>query len=257
MELTERDLRNRVRDVDDLHRDGMATMSSDLQDLHAISRTEVGRSRRSLLASAAATGAVITIGSLVLPIERALPAFAQAAAALDDPTIAAFAASVEYAAVAAYHAAAASGKVTTPAVAQAAALFASHHKEHGDAFLSAANGKWKTDQSNPLLIQALSDQLDKAESEKEVVKLAYDTENAAAATYIFALGALKNADALKLTASILPVESAHAVVLGGVLGMALPAGAVQDPTPSTYMPTYETQKLALSPTAYPIAGGTQ
>ena len=96
-----------------------------------------------------------------------------------------------------------------------------------------------------MLIQALADQLGKAKNEKDVVKLAYDTENAAAATYMFALGALQSADALKLTASILPIESAHAVVLAGVLGLTA--------TDTTYLPPFETQKLALSPTAYPLA----
>src|SRR5205085_4270917 len=125
-------------------------------------------------------------------------------------------------------------------------------KEHGDAFLSASGGKWTKDRPNPALIQALSDQLSGAKNETDVVKLAYDTENAAAATYMFALGALKSADALKLTASILPIEGAHAVILGGVLGLSLPASA--DPqVVSTYMPTYETQKLALSPTTYPLS----
>ena len=249
MELTERALRAQLSDVDELHRDGMATMPSDIRDLHAVSRSHLDR--RGLITTAALTSAAVAIGSTVLPIGHVLPASA-ADAVLDDPTIAAFAASVEYASVAAYGAAAQSGKVTTPAVAQAAQLFASHHKEHGDAFLAASGGKWTKDKPNPGLIKALSDQLTNARTEKDVVKLAYDAENAAAATYLFALGALKSPDALRLTASILPIESAHAVVLGGVLGMALPLGA--DPQViSTYMPTYETQKLALSPTTYPLA----
>lgn len=238
MELTERELLAQMRDVDDLHRDGMSTMGVDLRDLHA----ETRESRRNLMKTAALGGAAVTIGSMVLPLNKLVSASAQE---LDDATIAAFAASVEYAAVAAYKAAAGSGKVTTAAVGAAATMFLKHHQEHGDAFLSASGGKWEKDKANPKLIEALGKQLTDAKNEKDVVKLAYDTENAAAATYMFALGALQSADALKLTASILPVESAHAVVLAGVLG--LPA------TDTSYLPPFETNEAALSPTAFPLA----
>lgn len=238
MELTERSLRAELRDVDEMHRDGMATMAVDLRDLHAATRT----SRRELVRNAALAGAAVTIGSTVLPLNKLVAAQAQE---LDDATIAAFAASVEYAAVAAYKAAAESGKVTTAAIGAAATMFLGHHKEHGDAFLAASGGKWEKDKANPMLIEALAKQLGEAKNEKDVVKLAYDTENAASATYMFALGALQSADALKLTASILPVESAHAVVLAGVLG--LPA------TDQTYLPPFETDKAALSPTDFPLS----
>src|SRR5689334_884601 len=127
MELSERALRAQLHDVDELHRDGMETMPSDVRELHAVSRTNLGRSRRDLMKNAAIAGAVVTIGTTVLPLNGLIAANA---ADLDDPTIAAFAASVEYAAVAAYKAAAESGKVTTPAIGAAATLFLGHHKEH-------------------------------------------------------------------------------------------------------------------------------
>jgi len=208
MELTERELTSRLRDIDYLHRDGMATMAMDLRDLHAETRS--GR-----------------------------------VAELDDATIAAFAASVEYTAVAAYKAAAASGKVKTPAVGAAATMFAGHHKEHGDSFQAASGGKIAKDATNPMLLKALSDQLSAAADEKAVVKVAFNTENAAAATYLFALGALQSADALKLTASILPIESAHAVVLANVLGLMASDDA--------YLPPFETKKAALDPAKFPLA----
>lgn len=238
MELTERELLAQMRDVDDLHRDAMPTMGTDLRDLHAETRS----SRRSLMTTAAATGAAVTIGSMVLPLNKLISASAQE---LDDATIAAFAASVEYTAVAAYKAAAGSGKVTTAAIGAAATMFLNHHQEHGDAFLSASGGKWEKDKTNAALLDALSKQLTAAKTEMDIVKIAYDTENAASATYMFALGALQSAEALKLTASILPVESAHAVVLAGVLG--LPA------TDTSYLPPFETNEAALSPTAFPLA----
>jgi len=242
MEISERELDAHLREVDDLHRDGMSTMGTDIRELHAETRST--RSRRDLVKTAAITGAAVTIGSTVLPLNKLVSA---SAAELDDPTIAAYAASVEYAAVAAYGAAikaAGKLKVTAP-VGAAATLFMQHHKEHGDAFLSASGGKWEKDKPNPKLIAALADQLGKLTDEKGLLMLALSTENAAAATYMFALGALQSADALKLTASILPIESAHAVVLATVLG--LPA------TDETYLPPFETAKAALSPTDYPLA----
>ena len=75
--------------------------------------------------------------------------------------------------------------------------------------------------------------------------LANGLENAAAATYLFALGALTSKAALQLTASILPVESQHAVVLGTVLGKA--------PTDKTYLPSFQTQDGAVTPDEFPIA----
>ena len=240
MELTEQELRAQMRDVDDLHREGMSSMATDLRELHA--ETRDARSRRDLMKNAAIAGAAVTIGGAMLPMTGLVGA---SAAGLDDATIAAFAASVEYTAVAAYKAAAASGKVKTPAVGAAATMFAGHHKEHGDAFQSASGNKIAKDATNPKLLKALSDQLMAAADEKAVLKIALDTENAAAATYLFALGALQSADALKLTASILPIESAHAVVLATVLGLAA--------TDESYLPPFETKKAALDPAKFPLA----
>lgn len=243
MEISEKTLRTMVRGVDEQHRDGMATMADDIAELHHASRTEIGRSRRDLMRTAAITGAAVTIGSTVLPIGRLLPAFAQEAV-LDDATIAAFAESVELAAVEAYKAAAGSGKVKTTAVGDAARVFLGHHQEHAAAFASASGGK-ALGKPNPKLLKSLADALSKAPDEKAVVKVAFETENAAAATYMFALGALQSKEALQLTASILPVESAHAVTLAMVLG--LPA------TDKQYLPPFETQEAALSPDAFPLS----
>jgi hypothetical protein len=166
------------------------------------------------------------------------PAFAQS---LDDATIAAFAESVELAAVAAYEAAAGSGKVTTPAVVEAATMFAGHHSEHGAAFGGAAGDK-ATGMANAALLAELGPQLEAAPDETAILELAYTVENAAAATYMFALGALTTAAALQLTASILPVESQHAVVLGQVLGK-----------PATeFVPSFETDTAAIKPDKYPL-----
>jgi rubrerythrin len=241
MEISERHLRQLAGDVDEQHRDGMATMASDIAELHAETRT-FRSSRRSLLRSAGIGAGALTIGSSALTFRSLLPAAAaEAEKELTDGDIAAFAESVELAAVEAYKAAAGSGKLQ-PAVVEVGTMFAGHHAEHAKAFGGASGGKAKG-KANAKLLTAVGDQLKGAADQAAILAIAFDLETAAAATYMFALGALKSEAALALTASILPVESQHAVVLGSALGK-----------PATeYVPSFETQDKALDPVKFPVA----
>jgi len=219
-QISEAELGQLVAEVDDQHHSGMATLEDDLAELvHGEGRHSMGASRRRFLKGVGLGGLVLTIGQAVVPVSSLLsPAFGQAAAApkLTDEQIAAFAESLELAAVAAYQQAAA--KITTPAVASAANTFAGHHGQHATAFASLAKGT-ATGKPNPNLLQTIAGELHDAPDEKVTLKIAYDMENAAASTYLYALGILTGTGALQLTASILPVESQHAVVLGQVLGL--------------------------------------
>ncbi len=241
MEISEHELRQMVKDVDERHRDGMADMAGNIAELHrGEGRRVMAASRRRFLQGAGLGGLALSIGPALLPVSRLWsPAFAQESG---DAGIAAFAESVELAAVEAYMAAAASGKVTTPAVGEAATTFAGHHQEHAAAFGGAA-GDAATGEPNPGLLEEVGGQLEGAADEPAVLEIAFSLENAAAATYLFALGALESAEALQLTASILPVESQHAVVLGSVL----------EKQPTEYVPSFETQDAALKPDAFPIS----
>jgi hypothetical protein len=235
MEISERQLRRLTVDVDDQHREGMATMASDIAELHAETRSY----RRNVSAKRAigSLGA-LAIGTSVLSLRSLLPAGAQE---LTDGDIAVFAESVELAAVEAYKAAAGSGKLQ-PAVVEVGTTFAGHHAEHAKAFAGASGGK-ATGKPNPKLLEAVGGQLKAAADQAAILTIAYDLENAAAATYLFALGALKSEAALALTASILPVESQHAVVLGSALGK-----------PATdFVPSFETQDKAVDPAKFPAA----
>jgi len=242
VEITERELDRLVRAVDETHREGMETMAADVAELHHGEGQRIrAATSRSLLATAGLGGAVVAIGSMLLPVGRLVGV---AGAQTGDAGIAAFAESVELAAVAAYMAAAQSEKVTTPAVLQAATTFAGHHQEHGAAF-GAAAGSASTKKANQKLVDMVAPQIQAAAGENAVLEIAYSLENAAAATYLFALGALTSKAALQLTASILPVESQHAVVLGTVLGK--PA------TDKTFLPSFQTQDAAVTPDQFPIA----
>jgi Ferritin-like domain len=244
MEISEGQLRRMVREVDDIHREGMESFTEDNRELifGDLRTGRAGTSRRRFLAGAAGGGALLTVGSVVSPIGRLVtPAAAQGTPSVED--LAVFAASVEYAAVAAYGAAAESGKVTTPAVGEAATLFADHHQQHGDGF--AALVQRDDIEPNPGLLEMVGGQIADAADEAAVLEIAYGVENAAAATYLFALGVLDDIPASQTMASILPVEAQHAITLGFVLGKPL--------DDETLMPAFETTDAALDPADFPAA----
>lgn len=240
-------LKEGVAEIDERHHEGMRTMTSDVRELHAETRKAVGgTSRRQFLIRSGLTAAAVTIGSATLPLSSLwAPAFGQT---LDDGAIAAFAASVEYAAVAAYTAAAGTGKVTGAAL-DTAKIFLQHHKQHGDAFAGASGGK-ATSKPNTTLVNALGPQITGAKDQAAILAIAYGVENAAAATYLYALQNLKSDAAMKLTASILPIEAGHAVVLGTVLGYK-PADDTGRPDGMKYMPAFQTQAGFVDPTKNP------
>jgi len=243
MEISDEALRQLVEEVDHLHHEGMRTMAADIAELHqGEGHSLMAESRRRFLRHAGAAGVALAIGSALLPLGGLVqPAFAQAA--LDDATIAAFAESLELAAVQAYAEAGAGGKVQNPSAAAAAITFAGHHGDHAKAFAAAAGAK-ATGKANPKLAQTVGDQLRAAQDEKAVLGIAFALENAAASTYLFALGALQDPKALQLTASILPVESQHAVVLGTVLGKTL--------DDKMYLPGFVTQDAKVDPAKFPV-----
>ncbi len=238
MEISERELRRMVADIDDQHRSAMDTFTEDNRGLIF----ETAPSRRKFLAGVGAGSAALVIGSAVLPVNRFLPrAWSQAAPS--DGDIATFAASVEYAAVAAYQAAAKSGKIKNKAVLDAATAFAGQHQQHGDAFKAA--GTNPNVAANKGVLDMVSGQLTATKTENDVVALAYGLENTAAATYIFALGVLTNEAAYNAVASVMPVEAQHAVALGLVLGKPLDEKG--------FLPSFETQDGKLDPAKFPAA----
>lgn len=248
MEISERDLRRMAGDVDGQHREAMVTMAADLATLHAETRElrGRGRSRRGFLRGAGA----VALGGISLPLVGLLPAWAQegedeggkqGAAPLTDADLAAFAGSVELSAAGLYAAAAGTGLLSGP-VAPVAAMFGAHHGEHAAALRAAAGSK-AARRPNRKLSETLADELKKAKDEKAVLELAFDVENAAASTYLAALGALESPAALGLVASILPVESQHATVLGTALAKA----------PEAVVPAFENEERRLDPAKFPAA----
>jgi hypothetical protein len=164
------------------------------------------------------------------------PAFAQEAG---DAAITAFVESIELAVVEAYE------QVDTgllaPQLAATVASFTDHHREHAAALGDAA-GDAATGAANRELLDNLDGRLDRARDEPAVLELAFSLESSAAATYLFALGALEARGALELAASVLPVESEHAIVVGTALDRPL----------TELVPSFGNQDAALKPDAFPI-----
>lgn len=234
--------------VDEKHRQAMRTFREETADLHLDST----RSRRTALKQAGAVGA----GGLALAaMPGLLPTTAllsrAGAAGLSDADIAVFAESVELAAVAVYSDPDV-GKLLTPDVAAVATLFASHHKDHAAAFASLAGGK-ATGKPNAPIVKVYTDTLKpKVKNQTDVLNLASVLEHQAASTYAFALTALQSPDAAAGTATILPVEAEHAILIGTALGQAsadlFPTGAFV----SAAVGALGDPKVGIDPTKYPV-----
>ena len=120
MQIDKRRLAELSDEVDQLHHESMRTLRD-------------GATRRSFLTKAATGGGLLTVGSMVAPISRFVPAAtAQEAPVSDDVELAMFMAGLELAAVEIYRAAAATGKLTN-AGNQIATMFGGHHQDHADA----------------------------------------------------------------------------------------------------------------------------
>jgi rubrerythrin len=220
VEISTRQLRSMVADVDDAHHDSMRTLQSELEELHV---GETGRrivaARRDFLKKAGAGAALMTVGGVVAPATGVL---ARAAAAQDDLPFdviaASYAAGVELAAVAAYDAAAARGLLDAVAL-QLAVTFQGHHRDHAGTFngLLMATGQPTVDQPDGGLLSQYGPLLQTAPDALGLLDVALQLEQAAAATYVDSLGSLTLPDAALAVAQIAPVESQHALVLATVL----------------------------------------
>jgi hypothetical protein len=240
VEITTRALRQLAADVDDQHHEAMATIHEDLREVHlGDTGRRLAASRRRFLRNAGIGGAMLTIGSTLVPVSRLLPA-AWAQEVLSDADLAAFAESVELAAVAAYSAVIDTGLLDS-AVAGVADVFSGHHEEHAEAFGGVA-GDAATGEANQAVLDVFTPMISEAADQAALLQIAQDLENGAAATYFYSLGVLQDQDAAVAVATILPIESQHAVVLGQALGQDL----------EEYVPTFQGQEGALSPTEYPV-----
>lgn len=141
--------------------------------------------------------------------------------AIEDVTILRTASSIEALAFDVYQRAIDSGLLTTPSVAEAAKLFQAQHKEHGDLFQGATKeaGGEPYAAPNAALLQQLQPALAAVRDEAGIVRLAYDIENVAAATYFSTAGVFRDATLNRIAMSVGGVEARHAAVLATVVGV--------------------------------------
>lgn len=180
---------------------------------------------------------VVGLAATALPMTSlARSAFAQEAG---DAAITAFVESIELAIVEAYGQI--DAELLTSELAATIGRFADHHREHATA-LGESAGDAATGEANRELLDALDGRLTRARDESAVLELAFSLESSAAATHLFALGALEARGALELAASVLPVESEHAIVFGTALARPL----------AELVPSFGNQDAAFKPDSFPI-----
>jgi hypothetical protein len=260
-------LRRMAAEVDDEHREAMRTLHDDLASALVI-RDEGAADRRSFLRGAGFSGLVVAVGGLTLSLDAMFhSAAAQTTTTTteagtttsgvptttttlpprqpddDDRALLGFIQSLELTAVAAYGIAIDSKKLSDT-VGGIAVIFQAHHRQHAQATGSLA-GPAAPNVANASLVAAFGPQFQAAAAEKDLLQLAYQVENAAAATYAAALAQITGTDPAAVLASILPIESRHAIVLGQALGI-----EIRD-----LVPVIENVSNAATPQKFPIEKG--
>ena len=202
--------------------------------------------RRTFLRRAGITGLVITIGDSLFPLGRLASAAAQEG---DEETIEPaamldFLRELELALVEIYRQAGAGGLVTSTSGQALLSTFGAHHQAHADALRD--EGATATRPSDNLM-NALKDRLDARGDEAGVLALLYDLENGSAATHLHAAGLLEEQPQIQRLTEILPVESAHAVAIGDLLGRSA----------DSTLPAFQTEEGRADPATYAEAEGEE
>jgi len=238
-------IRRLVEEAEERHREAMRSIVDDLGEVHF---GETLRSSRRRFVRNLGLGGVIVVGGTALPM-GVLAGLAAAQGTTTEPpelssgdrTIVEFAQGLEFAAAAAYRLAVDS-KLLDSQQANLCATFGRHHDEHGTALgqLAGQASDELDTTPNAAVVAAVAPQLQAAETPEAVLRVLYDVEEGAAATYLAALGQLEAVAAAGPAASILPVEAQHATALGTLL----------DLPPAEYLPAFQTQAAAFDPAEY-------
>ena len=243
MQISEGELSALTEDMEDLHRDTLPAMKESISEWTELNRQlrsgaervrATATSRRTFLLAA---GAVVGAGALAACSKSsslttagttgsgATPTSGAGQSLTGDLAVAALAASLENVAVAAYQAgldAAGAGRLSVPsAVATFAKTAQQHHRDHAAAWNSILTGAGKqtvTGVDMTVNTAVVQPQFAAVKDVVGLAKLALELENVAAATYLSGIGVITDNGALKIAASIQPVEMQHAAILNLVLG---------------------------------------
>jgi rubrerythrin len=220
-----------LEESQDIHHDAMQTTATALDelvetghdarahgDIDPDESRAVAARRSKLFTGAVFGGGLLAAAGVAGALETlfASPAFASSAT---DVQILQTAASIEVLAVGTYKTALTLpfiGGASANAVVKAfATMTMQQHQQHLDAFNAAITGLGGKSQSNadPVLQKVVAAAVPGLTSPGPVVALALELEQGAAETYVADTAALSDANAKKLTASIMGVEAQHASVL--------------------------------------------
>jgi hypothetical protein len=166
-----------------------------------------------------------------------------------DTDLAAFVQSVERAIAAAYDR-------LMPLFAEHAqpivAEFGFHHVAHAES-LAHVTGATVPVAPNAALLTALAPRIDAAVDEPSALRLVFALENQLAATHTFSMTMLDDAQIVRAVATILPIESSHAVITGGLLGVGVadlfPNGSFE----SLLVSDGANPRTGFSPFSYPVS----
>jgi len=255
MQFDERELGELLEKSEDLHSDAMHESVEHLDEFVAVglerrargdidpaegqefAKASLAGLRRGLIG----VGATAGIGAALL----AMTASVAAAASATDVQILQTNESIENLAIATYTTA-----LTLPFIGGASAngvikafvtTTRSQHMQHAAAFASAIAALHGKKQSNPdpVLLQVVNKAKPTLTSAAKVVALALELEDGAAQTYVAATGVLRDANARKVTASIMGVEAQHVAILLAVQALLNGGGAsliALPPNPLTALP---------------------
>ena len=233
-----------IEESQDLHLDAMAATVPVLDEMVATGlearahgeidlaeSREVAARRSTLMTGAAFGGGLLAAAGVVGALDAlfASPAFA---ASGTDVQILQTASSIEVLAVSTYKTALTlpfiGGASANPVVKAFATTTMQQHMQHLQAFNAAITGLGGKTQTSPdpALAQVVQQAVPGLTSPAPVVALALELEQGAAETYVADVAALSDANAKKVTASIMGVEAQHASVLLAVQAL-LAANAPQ------------------------------
>lgn len=230
IQITETELAAMTADLDDMHHATLPKMHEAIAELR-----DGGSTRRGFLLGAAG----LTAGALVIAAcgsdsksssstgSSSVAGASSNGKLTGDLAVAALAASLENLAVNTYQAgldAATAGKLGSvpPAVATFAKTAQSHHKDHAAAWNSILTGAGKTAVTGvdkTVQDAVVTPGFAAVHNVVDLAKFALSLEDVAAATYLNGIqNAIQDPGAIKVAASIQPVEMQHSAILHLVLG---------------------------------------
>jgi hypothetical protein len=241
-------LRRATADVDEQHHAAMRSIEDgaagrpDVTDETGADADDLA-DRRQFLRRVGVGGAAVAVGAGGISLAALLPAGAQSTATATitdgDTPIIVFAQSAELALASLYLTAIATNKLSA-ALSETARTFGLHHGEHATALATLAD-KAATNKANPTLVAQFEPQIKDATSEDALVRVLFDLEQAAAATYESALGKLETTFTAGPVSTILPIEGQQAVVWGQVLELPI----------DQWLPPFQSESDALDAAKYP------